>query len=153
VAVVMDQILTGHHDPVEFTEDQAPVQKLAAEGSDDVVLAENPIRPGHPACWYSLRDSAEALVSSYIQPGDLVGIADRRGAAAGTVGRSRGPGEAGARCKRLRTHAGCISGAVGSRSGSVEEFTAANPYPPFHDRVRLRRQLHPMAMIGTDVCG
>ena len=26
-----------------------------------------------------VKDSAETLVSSYIQPGDLVGIADRRG--------------------------------------------------------------------------
>jgi hypothetical protein len=37
--------------------------------------------------------------------------------------------------------------------GPVEQLTAAGLHPALHDRVGLRRQLHPMAMIGTDVCG
>jgi hypothetical protein len=37
--------------------------------------------------------------------------------------------------------------------GAVEKLAPASPDPAFGDRVGHHRQLHPVQMIGTGVCG
>src|SRR5262245_7959652 len=100
-----------------------------------------------------VEDSAQTLVSPYVQAGDLVPISDRlrqriqwpdvRGALVGPVGVVEG-----------LEPAQSIEQVVGAPyQGAVEEFTAAGLYPPFHDRVAPHRQLHPFQMIDTAGCG
>jgi hypothetical protein len=51
--------------------------RRALLGALSVALAENLVRAGQAACWYSLRIPAQTRASSYTQAGDLVRVADR----------------------------------------------------------------------------
>src|SRR5262249_23553123 len=105
-----------------------------------------PCRKPHPCrsrgILVLVEDSAEALASSYVQPGDLAAVGDWRGQRDAWSGVRDALVRPVLVVKSFELTQGMQKMALVPDQGSIEEFTAAGQHPPLHDRVHSR---HPHA--------